>query len=41
LECAGASGAELIVTGDRHLLVLKEFEGIRIIRLAEFLREAK
>jgi putative PIN family toxin of toxin-antitoxin system len=41
LECAGASGAELIVTGDRHLLVLKEFEGSRIVKLAEFLREAK
>lgn len=37
LECAKASHADLIVTGDRHLLTLKEFEGIGITRIADFL----
>ncbi len=38
LECAVAAQAELIVTGDQHLLALKAFEGIPIVRLADFLR---
>ena len=38
LECALDSGADLIVTGDRHLLKLRRFEGIPIVRLADFLR---
>ena len=38
LECALDSRADLIVTGDRHLLKLRRFEGIAIIRLADFLR---
>lgn len=37
LECAKASNANLIVTGDKHLLSLKEFEGIGITRIAGFL----
>lgn len=37
LECALAAEAELIVTGDRHLLALGRHEGIAIITLAEFL----
>ena len=37
LECAKASNACLIVTGDKHLLALKEFEGIGITRIAGFL----
>lgn len=37
LECARAAKAALIVTGDRHLLALKEFEGIGISRTAGFL----
>ena len=37
LECARASNANLIVTGDKHLLTLKEFEGIGITRIAGFL----
>lgn len=37
LECARAAKAALIVTGDRHLLALKEFEGIGITRTAGFL----
>ncbi|MBI2319131.1 MAG: putative toxin-antitoxin system toxin component, PIN family [Betaproteobacteria bacterium] len=37
LECALAAHAELIVTGDRTMLELGEFEGIRIVTLREFL----
>jgi len=38
LECAIAADADLIVTGDRHLLKLKNYQGIPIIRLADLLR---
>ena len=38
LECAAEAEADLIVTGDHHLLDLREFEGIPIVRLADFLR---
>ncbi len=38
LECALAAQADLIITGDRHLLSLKRFQGIPIVRLADFLR---
>jgi uncharacterized protein len=38
LECAVAAHADVIVTGDRHLLALKQYEGIAIVRLADFLR---
>ena len=38
LECAVAGQADLVVTGDRHLLKLRRFQGIPIIRLADFLR---
>lgn len=34
LECAKEADANLIVTGDRHLLTLKEYEGIGITRIA-------
>ena len=40
LECAREAGAELIVTGDRHLLDLdtcEGFEGFAIVTLAAFL----
>jgi putative PIN family toxin of toxin-antitoxin system len=37
LKCAKALNADLIVTGDRHLLTLKEFDGTGITRIAEFL----
>jgi len=37
LECALEAQAEYIVSGDRDLLELKEFRGIRIVRAAEFL----
>ncbi len=37
VECAVAGHADLIVTGDRELLALKEFEGIRIVSLRSYL----
>jgi predicted nucleic acid-binding protein len=38
LECAVAGKADLIVSGDRHLLKLKSYEGISIVRPIDFLR---
>jgi putative PIN family toxin of toxin-antitoxin system len=38
LECALDTEADLVVTGDRHLLKLKRFERMAIVRLADFLR---
>lgn len=38
LECAVESQADLIVTGDRHLLELKTFQRVPIVRLRDFLR---
>jgi predicted nucleic acid-binding protein len=37
LECAVAGNVDMFVTGDRHLLDLKEFEGIEIVKLAVFM----
>ena len=37
LECAVAAGSRYIVTGDGDLLRLTTFEGIRILRVADFL----
>jgi len=37
LECALAAGADVIVTGDQHLLQLKRFRGTRITTPREFL----
>jgi putative PIN family toxin of toxin-antitoxin system len=37
IECAIESRADYIVSGDAHLLNLKEFEGIKILRASEFL----
>ncbi len=37
LECAHRAGADLIVTGDKDLLVLGSFESIRIVTPAEYL----
>ncbi len=39
LECAVAAQADAVVTGDRHLLALKSYQGIRILKLADFLKE--
>lgn len=38
LECALEATADAIVSGDRHLLQLKRFQRIPILRLADFLR---
>ena len=37
LECAEKGGADLIVTGDRHLLKLKRFGRAGIIKVSTFL----
>jgi uncharacterized protein len=37
LECAVEGHADVIVSGDHHLLDLKEYAGIAILRPAEFL----
>jgi len=37
LECALAAKADLIVTGDKHLLKLKNYQGIGMIRVADLL----
>jgi putative PIN family toxin of toxin-antitoxin system len=37
LECAVVSGAPCIITGDKDLLVLDPYKGIRIVSPAEFL----
>lgn len=40
LECAVAAGADFIVTGDeKHLLKLKQFRGIKIIKPTKFLSD--
>jgi hypothetical protein len=38
IECALAGGADYIVSGDKHLLDLREYAGIRILSPADFLR---
>lgn len=38
LECALFAKVNLIVTGDKHLLKLKNYQGIGIVRVADFLR---
>lgn len=37
LECAVAGNADMVVTGDKHLLDLKTYEGVDIVTLAVFL----
>jgi len=37
LECALDGSANLIISGDRHLLDIKAFRGIEIVRAGEFL----
>lgn len=38
IECAVCAGAEVIVSGDKHLLELQKYKNIRIIKPADFLR---
>ena len=37
LECAVTAGSRYIVTGDRALLRLGRFEGVQIVRVADFM----
>ena len=37
VECAVSCGADYIVTGDRHLLDIKEYKGIKIVTAKQFL----
>ena len=37
LECAVAARASAIVTGDRHLLALKSYQGIGIMTVSDLL----
>jgi len=39
LECAEAVGADFIVTGDKHLLFLKQFQNSTVVRLSDFLKK--
>jgi putative PIN family toxin of toxin-antitoxin system len=39
LEAAREGSADVIVSGDRHLLDLRSWEGVRIVRVAELLEE--
>jgi len=41
IECALEVKADLIVTGDKHLLALKEFRGIRVRSTSEALKLCK
>lgn len=38
LECAAESKVQYVVSGDKHLLSLKRYEGIEILSPAQFLR---
>jgi putative PIN family toxin of toxin-antitoxin system len=39
LECAVAAGSEVVVSGDKHLLDLGSYRGIKIVRLSDFLAQ--
>jgi len=41
LECAIAAQAEFVVSGDRHLLVLKHHADITMVSLADFLTKLR
>jgi len=41
LECALEAQASFIVSGDKHLLEIKEYKGIKIISPKEFLSQFK
>ena len=41
LECAVAAGSAVIVTGDAHLLQLGAYRGIKIMKVADFLGQAR
>ncbi len=39
LEAAIAAAAEIIVSGDQHLLQLHQYEGIQILKASDFLKQ--
>ncbi len=39
IDCAMACGADFIITGDKHLLKLQEYMGIKVVKAAEFLAQ--
>lgn len=39
LACAAAGNAELIISGDKHLLDINEFQGIKIVKPRKFVDE--
>ncbi|MCG2783574.1 MAG: hypothetical protein L6461_00550 [Anaerolineae bacterium] len=41
LACAKAAKAEVITSGDSHLLDLKEYEGIQILTVNQFLEQVR
>ena len=41
LECAQAAGSQYIITEDKAMLRLKEFEGAKIVRVADFLNMSR
>lgn len=41
IECAVESSSDYIITYDRHLLKLKEYKGIKIVKPEEILKEIK
>lgn len=41
LECAVSGGSDYIVTGDKDLLRLKQYDSIRILKVSDFLAAAR
>jgi putative PIN family toxin of toxin-antitoxin system len=41
LECAVEGKAEVIVTGDKAMLAIGEYEGIRLVTLADYLKKPR
>ncbi len=39
IRCASAANAKFIISGDRHLLALKEYQEIKILSPADFIKE--
>ena len=37
IECAAASGSEYLVTGDKHLLKVGQYQSVKIVTPAEFI----
>ena len=40
LECAAASGSEYLVSGDKHLLKVGQYQGVKIVTPADFVEIA-